>query len=264
MNTPLVSVVMPAYRCGATIGAAIDSVLCQNVDLELLVIDDCSPESLEDALAPYRSDSRVRILKNERNMGAAQSRNRGVSLARGEYVAFLDSDDIWLPGKLAKQLLRMEETDMVLCATARELMSSEGELSGRVLPVKPVISYRELLKHNSIACSSVLMKRSVALEHPMHHEDSHEDYIMWLEILGQYGLACGINEPLLRYRLSNTGKSGSKLHSAKMTFKVYRYMGFSLLKSMICFMSYVLHGIAKYQFSRFIKGKSAASQDKTV
>ena len=251
MDTPLISVVMPAYRCAGTIGAAIDSVLCQNVDLELLVINDCSPESLEGALAPYRCDPRVRIIENERNMGAAQSRNRGVSLARGEYVAFLDSDDLWVPGKLEKQLRRLEETGMVLCATARELMSPEGELSGRVLPVKPVISYRELLKHNSIACSSVLMKRSVAQEHPMHHEDSHEDYIMWLEILGKYGSACGINEPLLRYRLSNTGKSGSKLHSAKMTFLVYRYMGFSLPKSLVCFASYALHGVTKYLFSRF-------------
>ena len=251
MDTPLVSVVMPAYRCAGTIGAAIDSVLCQNVSLELLVIDDCSPEPLEEALAPYHADPRVRILKNERNMGAAQSRNMGVSLAKGEYVAFLDSDDLWVPGKLEKQLHRLEETGMVLCATARELMSPDGACSGRVLPVKQVISYQELLKHNSIACSSVLMRRSVALEYPMHHEDSHEDYIMWLEILSKYGCACGINEPLLRYRLSNTGKSGSKFQSAKMTFKVYRYMGFSLPKSVICFASYAVHGVTKYLFSRF-------------
>ena len=251
MNKPLVSVIMPAYRCAATVGAAIDSVLCQDVDLELLVIDDCSPESLEEALAPYSANPRVRLLKNEQNMGAAHTRNRGVSLAKGEYVAFLDSDDIWLPGKLQKQLKLMEETGMVLCATARELMSPEGVPSGRVLPVKPEITYRELLKHNSIACSSVVMKREVALEHPMHHEDSHEDYIMWLEILEKHGSACGINEPLLRYRLTNTGKSGSKLHSAKMTFKVYRYMGFSMAKSLVCFASYAIHGVSKYLFSRF-------------
>ena len=251
MNEPLVSVVMPAYRCAGTIGAAIDSVLCQDVSLELLVIDDCSPEPLDAALEPYRNDPRVRLIRNEQNMGAAQTRNRGVTLAQGEYVAFLDSDDIWLPGKLRKQLDLLAENGMVLCATARELMTPEGVCSGRVLPVKPVISYRELLKHNSIACSSVLLKRNVALEHPMHHEDSHEDYIMWLEILEQYGCACGINEPLLRYRLSNTGKSGNKLHSAKMTFMVYRYMGFSMGKSLACFASYTIHGVTKYLLSRF-------------
>ncbi len=251
MDKPLVSVVMPAYRCAGTVGRAIDSVLCQDVPLELLVIDDCSPESLEAALAPYIGDSRVRIIRNERNMGAAQSRNRGVSMAQGEYVAFLDSDDVWVPGKLKKQLDLLTETGMVLCCTARELMRPGGELTGRVLPVKPVITYRELLKHNSIACSSVLMRADVAREHPMHHEDSHEDYIMWLEILEKHGSACGINEPLLHYRLSNTGKSGSKLHSAKMTFKVYRYMGFSMPKSLLCFASYAIHGVSKYLGSRF-------------
>ena len=251
MDKPLVSVVMPAYRCAGTIGTAIDSVLCQDVPLELLVIDDCSPESLEEALAPYRTDPRVRIIRNEKNLGAAQSRNQGVSLANGEYVAFLDSDDAWLPGKLQKQLELLKENGMVLCCTARELMSPEGVRSGRVLPVKPVITYRELLKHNSIACSSVLMRADVAREHPMHHEDSHEDYIMWLEILQEHGCACGINEPLLHYRLSNTGKSGSKLHSAKMTFKVYRYMGFGMIKSLICFASYAIHGVSKYLLSRF-------------
>ena len=81
----------------------------------------------------------------------------------------------------------------------------------------------------------------------MEHEDSHEDYIMWLKILQKYKTACGINEPLLNYRLSNTGKSGSKLKSAKMTFKVYRYMGFGIIKSLICFCSYAVHGVLKYR-----------------
>ena len=83
----------------------------------------------------------------------------------------------------------------------------------------------------------------------MGHEDSHEDYIMWLRVLRKYGDARGINEPLLRYRLSNTGKSGSKLHSAKMTFMVYRYMGFSLPKSLLCFASYAINGVKKYYFN---------------
>ena len=82
----------------------------------------------------------------------------------------------------------------------------------------------------------------------MGHEDSHEDYIMWLQVLRQYGPARGINEPLLRYRLSNTGKSGSKLHSAKMTFMVYRYMGFGIVKSLWCFASYAFNGVRKYYF----------------
>lgn len=243
---PLVSVIMPAYRCAGTIGASIDSVLAQETALEIIVVNDRSPDDLETVLAPYREDPRVVCVTNEENMGAAQSRNRGVRMARGNYVAFLDADDIWLPGKLNRQLAVLEESGSVLCCTARELMTPEGECTGRVLPVAEEITYRDLLKHNSIACSSVVLRADVAREFPMDHEDSHEDYILWLRVLEKYGAARGINEPLLRYRLSNTGKSGSKLHSAKMTFMVYRYMGFSLPKSLACFVSYALHGVQKY------------------
>ena len=247
---PLVSVIMPAYRCAGTIGAAIDSALAQEVDLEVIVVNDRSPDDLEQVLSAYREDPRVVIVTNEANMGAARSRNRGVAMARGKYVAFLDSDDLWTPGKLAAQLKVLEESGSVLCCTARELMTPEGELTGKILPVAETITYNDLLKHNSINCSSVVFRTDVAREFPMDHEDSHEDYILWLRVLKKYGPARGINQPMLRYRLSNTGKSGSKLHSAKMTFMVYRYMGFSLPKSIACFASYAFNGVKKYYFAR--------------
>ena len=245
----LVSVVMPAYNCAASIGASIESVLCQDVPLELIVVNDCSPDDLDAAMAPYLGDERVVYVTNEENMGAARSRNRAMDMARGKYIAFLDSDDLWLPGKLEKQLAVLEESGCVLCCTARALMTPAGVDDGRVIPVTEVITYRDLLRQNSIACSSVVIRTEAAREFPMGHEDSHEDYIMWLQVLRKYGDARGINEPLLRYRLSNTGKSGSKLHSAKMTFMVYRYMGFSLPKSLLCFASYAINGVKKYYFN---------------
>lgn len=248
MSEPLISVVIPAYNCAGVIGRAIDSALAQKVALEILVLDDGSSDDLEAVMAGYEGNEAVRFAKNEKNLGAAATRNRGVTLARGKYVAFLDADDYWTEDKLSRQLALMEQTGCVLCCTARELMTPEGELTGRVIPVKETISYRELLKHNSINCSSVLILTEVAREFPMHHDDSHEDYIMWLEVLRKYETACGINEPMLKYRLSNSGKSGNKLHSAKMTFMVYRYMGFGMVKSIVCFCSYAFHGVKKYFF----------------
>ena len=245
----LVSVVMPAYNCAASIGDSIESVLCQDVPLELIVVNDRSPDDLDAAMAKYLTDERMVYVTNQVNMGAAMSRNRAMEMARGKYIAFLDSDDIWLPGKLKKQVEILEASGNVLCCTARSLMTPEGVDDGRILPVAEVITYRDLLRHNSIACSSVLIRTEAAREFPMGHEDSHEDYIMWLQVLRKYGDARGINEPLLRYRLSNTGKSGSKLHSAKMTFMVYRYMGFSLPKSLLCFASYAINGVKKYYFN---------------
>ena len=245
----LVSVVMPAYNCAASIGDSIESVLCQDVPLELIVVNDRSPDDLDAAMAKYLTDERVVYVTNEKNMGAALSRNRAMEMARGKYIAFLDSDDIWIPGKLKKQVEILETSGNVLCCTARSLMTPEGVDDGRIIPVAEVITYRDLLRHNSIGCSSVLIRTEAAREFPMGHEDGHEDYIMWLQVLRKYGDARGINEPLLRYRLSNTGKSGSKLHSAKMTFMVYRYMGFSLPKSLLCFASYAINGVKKYYFN---------------
>ena len=249
MDKVKVSVIIPAYNCAEFISKAIDSALVQSVPSEIIVLNDCSKDHLDDVMQKYQGNDKVKYIKNQQNLGAAKTRNKGVNLARGEYVAFLDGDDYWEAHKLDKQLKLMEETQTVLCSTARELMTSEGECTGRVIPVKTIITYKELLKHNSINCSSVLVKTEVAKEFPMCHEDSHEDYIMWLSILKKYGKACAVNEPLLKYRLSNQGKSGSKLQSARMTFKVYRYMGFGVMKSLMCFGSYAFHGVKKYYLS---------------
>lgn len=256
----LVSVVMPVHNNASTIVDAIRSALHQDMhfestqqvgrgsvqELEVVVIDDGSTDGLEKVEQRFSGDRRVHFYHNEVRLGAAKSRNRGVLRARGKYVAFLDADDIWAPDKLKKQFARIYETGAVLCCTGRELMNPDGTLTGRVIGVKQTISYRDLLWHNQINCSSVVLPTEVARKYPMIHEDSHEDYITWMQVLRSYGEAAGIDEPLLKYRLSQTGKSGSKFKSAAMTYRAYRYMGFGTVKSVLLFISYALHGIWKY------------------
>lgn len=249
MEKPKVSVIIPVYNCAGLISQAIDSALNQKTALEVIVIDDGSTDGLDEVMKKYRDNPVLFYVKNEKNMGASGSRNRGISMARGEYVAFLDADDYWAPGKLEKQLSLLEETGAVLCCTARELLTAEGKPTGQIIPVKREITYRQLLHHNSINCSSVLLRTEVARQYPMSHDDSHEDYITWLRILQKYKRACGIDEPLLKYRLSNQGKSGNKLQSARMTYRVYRYLGFGFLKSGFYFCLYAFHGIWKYYLS---------------
>ena len=249
-NEPLISVIIPAYSGTHLLSRAIRSALIQDMPLEVIVINDCSKEDVDSVMAEFVAEPAVIYLKNAQNLGAAQTRNRGVAQAKGKYVAFLDADDYWLEGKLSKQYALLEQTGAVLCATARELIRPDGQPVGRVIPVPRTVTYRDLLKHNCISCSSVVIRTDAALAHPMHHaQDSHEDYIMWLEVLRAWGPACGVNEPLLRYTVSDQGKSGSKLHSAGMTWRVYRYMGFGPVRSALCFCSYALHGVWKHYFS---------------
>lgn len=118
--------------------------------------------------------------------------------------------------------------------------------------MKEEYTYQEIVRHNPINCSSVLLKTEVAKAFPMHHDDSHEDYLMWLEILEKYGKGCAVNEPLLKYRISNQRKSGNKWNSAKMTFLTYRYMGFGMVRSVAYFICYAFHGVRKY-FLWFLK-----------
>lgn len=244
--TPIVSVIMPVHNGSAYIGKAIESALLQDVPLEVIVIDDGSTDNLNRALEVYADQDMVRVMHNKRNIGVARSRNKGVRAARGKYIAFLDCDDWWEPGKLKAQLRLMKKTGCVLCATGRRLVTPEGEKTERIIGVKETLTYRDLLVQNPINCSSVVIRKDVAAAFPMVHDECHEDYIMWLQILKKYHSACAIDRPLLNYRLSNTGKSGSKLQSARMTFKVYRYMNFGYLKSLMCFAGYALNGVKKY------------------
>ena len=252
MDEVFVSIVIPAYNCTGVISQAIDSALAQDVASEIIVINDCSKDNLDPVMEGYAQYPQVIYLKNEENLGVSATRNRGVAIARGRYVAFLDADDYWEPDKLKKQLKRIKETQTVICSTARELMQPDGTLTGYVIPVKPEYTFADIRRHNQINCSSVLIKTEVAKEFPMHHDDCHEDYLMWLQVLQKYERGCAVNEPLLKYRVSNTGKSGSKLHSAKLTFRTYRYMGMSFFRSLGCFACYAFSGVRKY-FNWFVR-----------
>jgi len=248
MGEILVSVIMPVHNGAQYIAKALDSALCQDVPLEILVIDDCSEDDLDTVLFPYLADSRIICLKNPEQLGAAGSRNRGIVNARGKFIAFLDADDYWEPDKLKRQLKLIREKNTVICSTARELMNPDGTLSGYFIPVREEYTYRQICMQNHINCSSVLIRTEVAREFPMHHDDAHEDYLMWLEVLRKYGRGCAINEPLLKYRITDKGKSGNKLNSAKMTYLTYRYMEFGIFRTILYFTSYAFHGIKKYFF----------------
>lgn len=242
----LVSVVMPAYNSAATIIPAIESVFYQDVALELIIVDDCSSDNTYDLLKDRIEKDGIIYYKNSVNRGVAYSRNYGIERANGKYIAFLDSDDIWRKGKLKAQIELIENSKALLCATARELMTNEGDLTGRIIPVPDSVDYKKLLCGNVINCSSVLILSDLMKEYPMTDDDLHEDYITWLKILKGGGKAIFLKEPYLLYRLSKFGKSSDKFKSAKATFGVYRRLGLSLPVSVYYFFRYAVSALIKY------------------
>lgn len=247
MSQILVTVIMPVYNGAKYIEQAIDSVLKQTVKFELIVIDDCSTDATLEIVKKYESDVRVICVPNEKNLGVAASRNKGMELAHGKYIAFLDADDYWTEDKLEKQLALMEEKQAVLSSTGRELMDENGNLTGRVIGIRDEVNYAGLLKGNVLNTSGVMLLSSVAKKYPMVQDHLHEDYIMWLSILKDYGMAYGLNEPLLKYRVMKGTKSANKLKSAKMTFGVYRYIGLNFFKACYYFCFYAVKGVLKYR-----------------
>ena len=253
MEKELVSIVMPAFNAAVSISESIDSVLKQTYGVwELLVINDCSCDSTEDVVRSYREkDSRIVILTNDENQGVSNTRNRGVREAKGDWIAFLDSDDLWTPDKLEQQmrLVHSKKTsgktpDLVFTGSA--FIDNSGKPAAYQLEVPERISYHELLKQNLISCSSVLVRKELALKYPMKHDDMHEDYAVWLQILKNGGHAYGINQPLLIYRLSKSSKSGNKKKAAVMTYKVYRFMGLNSVQSFYYFCWYAYRNLKKY------------------
>lgn len=245
-----ISVIMPAYNAAKTIGRAIESVLEQTYKcLELIIIDDCSTDGSREIIKKYaEQDARIQILYNETNEGVSAVRNRGVNTARCNWIAFLDSDDYWLPTKLEAQMYAVSKNEnCALCFTASAFIDSKGHSSDYVLQVPEQVTYTHLLSQNIISCSSVLARREDLLAHPMVcNAMIHEDYAVWLSLLNEYPYAIGINKPLLVYQVSAESKSGNKLRAAQMQWNTYRYCRVPIQKSMTSFAIYVVRNLKKY------------------
>lgn len=245
-----ISIIMPAYNAEHYIASSIISVQAQTWnDWELIIINDCSTDRTNEIISTFTaSDSRIIVLDNFYNLGAAQSRNKGIKYAQGKWIAFLDSDDCWVPEKLEHQLAYAYKKHASFIFTASNFMNENGELLNSYLSVPEQVNYQELLKQNVISCSSVLIKKELILPYPMElSECMHEDFAVWLKILKDNKMiAHGLNQPLLIYRISAASKSGNKVKAARMTFRVYRYIGLSLPLSIYNWLFYVKRSLHKY------------------
>lgn len=246
--SPLCSVVIPAYNSEAFLPDCIRSVQAQSfADLEILVVDDGSTDRTAQCVQRLaEGDARIRYLKQPQNMGVAAARNRGVDEARGEWIAFLDSDDLWTPDKLARQLALADESGARLAYTGAQCIDHDGAPLDRVFTVPRQVTFDSMLYGNDIVCSSVLVRRQLLLQNPMERSDLHEDYITWMRILKTVGYGVGLCEPLVLYRFTVGSKSRGKLRSAVTMWKTLGYLGLPLLKRLSGFCGYIVHGLRRY------------------
>lgn len=260
MNKPFISIIMPVYNAEKYVAQAIDSVLKQTYkNWELWIIDDGSKDGSERIIQNKKcTDDRIRFVKNEQNMGVAKTRNRGVQLANGEWIAFLDSDDMWEEEKLEKQAVLLEKGKNVgIVYTGSAFVDENNKRAEYILNVPQMVSFQKLLKQNVISCSSVLVQKYYMQKYKMPDGDLHEDYATWLRILKEGGMAYGIDEPLLIYRVSSQSKSGNKVHAVKMQYRVYRLIGLNLVKRMYYMGWYAMLNLKKYKhiYKTFVNTK---------
>ena len=245
---PKVSVIMPAYNAEKTVAQAINSVTRQTFgDFELIVVDDCSKDSTVAVIEDLaKNDGRIVLLKNKENSGVSKTRNYGVSMAKGELIAFLDSDDMWREDKLEKQLEIFEKnTEAVISYTASSFIDNDGNPYNYVMQAEEKTDYKTLLKKNLLSCSSVMIKTEVMKGIEMPNDSMHEDYYVWLTVLKNTDFAYGVNEPLLIYRISANSKSSNRLKSARMLYNAYRAVGYDPVTSAIFTLRYSWHSITK-------------------
>ena len=226
MNSPLVSVILSTYNGSKYIIESIDSVLRQSYKFfEFIIINDCSSDNTEQVILEYqKNDKRVIYLKNKKNLWLTSSLNRWLSQARGEYIARIDDDDIWMLDKLEKQILFMEKNlDYWLCGTSTIVIDQNGEEIKRTLMRYSNIEIKDnLLKSNQFTHSSIIMRRSI-LEEVWYYSKIYngaEDYELWLRIW-QISKLYNIVQYLTKYRWLKTSISREKwLNQETLTLKI--------------------------------------------
>lgn len=249
MNKPNVSVITPVYNSEKYIENTINSVRTQTyTDFELILIDDCSADNSRAVIENLmKIDARIRYILLDQNSGAAVARNTGIEAARGRYISFLDSDDVWKSDKLEKQLNFMKKNKHAFTYTAYETITEEGKLIQEKVAVPSRLNYKQLLKNTAIACSTVIIDREMVGNFRMPLVRKGQDTATWLNLLREsVDYAYGFNEMLSSYRKVQGSISDDKVSALKRTWNTYRNIEkLPFFKALYYFIWYVFNATKK-------------------
>lgn len=245
----LVSIITPVYNAELYIEKTIKSVISQTYsNWELIIVDDCSTDNTMKIVEKYcKIDDRIKLIRHQQNQGVAITRNTALAEAKGQYIAFLDGDDMWLPKKLEKQLSFMENNDYVFTYTAYQKYYSESNEKGKIIKVPAKMTYKSILYNTAIACLTVMVNREIVGNFEMPLLNHSEDQCAWQSILKKGYVGYGLNENLALYRVSSNSLTANKMEAAKRQWYVYRnHHKLSVFNSSICFVCYAIHAIIKH------------------
>ncbi len=221
----LISIIVPVYKAESFIDQTVKNVQAQTyADFELILVDDASPDNshkIIDELA--KSDQRIRLIRKEKNEGAAAARNTGIDAAKGRYIAFLDADDVWKPEKLEKELSFMKQKDAGFVFTSYEFGDEDANPTGKLVRVPDTLTYKQALSRTIIFTSTVLIdleKVDTSLVHMPIIES--EDTATWWRILMSGIDGRGLDEVLVIYRRPAKSLSSNKFKAVKRIWGLYR------------------------------------------
>lgn len=248
-KSPLVSVVMPSYNAEKFIVEAITSVINQTYShWELIVVDDCSTDGTQEIVKSYiEKDSRIRLIAKKKNSGVANTRNIGINEAKGQFIALLDSDDVWEKKKLEKQIQLQQKTKAEIIYCSYDFIDEHGCSTLRPFVVPGETTYEQMLVSSVISSSTAFIESKILKEHLFKSEYYHEDYVLWMELLEIPVKAVGNIEVLAHYRQVSGSRASDKKNAAKQRWIIYRkVLRLGRMKSFKVFAQYAFHGFIKY------------------
>jgi glycosyltransferase involved in cell wall biosynthesis len=220
----LVSIITPNYNSEKFISETIKSVLNQTYkNWEMIIVDDVSTDKSIDIITSFcKQDTRIQLQQLPENLGAAVARNKAISLAKGNFVAFLDSDDLWLPKKLELQLDFMLKNNYSLSYTSYEVINEEGNLTNKIIKSKDKLDYNRMLYSNEIGCLTAIYNKDILGEIFMPEIRKRQDYGLWLKILKSEKYAFGLDTVLAQYRDRSQSISNNKVEMLKWNWNLYK------------------------------------------
>jgi teichuronic acid biosynthesis glycosyltransferase TuaG len=247
-NQPLVSVIMPCYNMEKFIAYTIESVQRQTYPhWELLIVDDTSTDKTADIVKSHQNqDDRIHFFVKPKHSGIADTRNQCLKMAKGRFLAFLDSDDLWHPEKLEQQLKFMTERKIGFSYSSYDCVDEEGKPLEKMVKSAGNLDYDAYMHNTIIGCSTVMIDTTIIGDVVVPNFRTSEDTATWLNILKKGFLAYAIEQPLTSYRIRQHSASSNKLKASSDLWRVYRQQEkLSLFKALGCFFSYAYNAVKK-------------------